>query len=354
MTSGDFPNRVIVTDGASQIFDPNEDSWSLTEPMKTARWAHGLSARPDGQVIATGGLMFSETPIVACAPSTKCLDSVEIFRLSTGEWTNVAPMPTTKYRHTAIVLDDGSVLVTGGADSRESSLSSAEIFNPSEDRLISNLFFPQFVTGESNKTRLLLRNPSEATHSGEIRFLAPDGSPLEVSVGGSSLSSVAFDIPGLGVFELETDGTGDLLTGAVRILSDRGNSSRPRTTLVFDLLGAKLSAPAVDPTTRRDVFVSRNSSENAGIALHNPSDLDSVVVELVLLAQDPQEVARSQLALGPGRQLARFLDEAELFQAFFEQSSEDFVGSVRINSSSGVVVLGLLQDRKTGQLVAVP
>lgn len=333
---------------ATEVYDPEEDEWVQVEdlPMVTRNFAIGLLT--DGRPIVVGGMN----------PDNVVLRTGAIFDPGHSQWgLEAVPLLLIARRDPRLtVLRDGAVLMTGGSStaSDEGVQRTAEIFRPSTALPQVIRSFPQFVTGATNKTRILLRNSSEAADAGEIRFLSPDGNPLEVSIGGSSSSSVAFEVPSLGVLELETDGAGELVTGAVRISSSNGNASRLSAVEVFDLLGGRVSSPAPAPALRRDIFASRNARENTGLALHNPDDLATVDIELILLDGGGQELAQNQLTLLPGAQLARFLDEAELFQPFFEQNPQDFTGSIRVNASATVIVMALLQDRETGQLVAVP
>ena len=58
----------------------------------------------DGRVLVVGG----------CIGSGVCTEWVEIFDPSTNSWTETTPLAAYRASHTAVLLDDGRVLVAGG------------------------------------------------------------------------------------------------------------------------------------------------------------------------------------------------------------------------------------------------
>jgi hypothetical protein len=76
----------------------------------------------DGSVLITGGGMPTDTGFVAYA-------SAERFDPTTNTFSAVTPMTTPRQAHAAVLLQDGRVLVVGGWDG-QSSRSSAEEFDP--------------------------------------------------------------------------------------------------------------------------------------------------------------------------------------------------------------------------------
>jgi hypothetical protein len=129
-----LPNgKVLVAGGyqgvalsSCEIYDPSTGIWTLTGSMSTTRWFHTATLLPNGTVLVVGG--------VGAANDTTDLASAEIFNPATGTWTPTGTMSTARYRHTATLLSNGTVLVAGGDDASLSnggpSVASAEIFNP--------------------------------------------------------------------------------------------------------------------------------------------------------------------------------------------------------------------------------
>jgi N-acetylneuraminic acid mutarotase len=99
----------------TQVFDPASNTWSTTGDMNTGRSLHTATTLNDGRVLVTGGVdcTFYISAVYA---------SAEIFDPSAGTWSITSNMTISRYRHTATLLNDGRVLVVGGA--------TAEIYDP--------------------------------------------------------------------------------------------------------------------------------------------------------------------------------------------------------------------------------
>jgi N-acetylneuraminic acid mutarotase len=107
-------------------------TWGTTGGMLTARSYHTATLLPNGKVLVAGG--YGNIGYYG----NGSLNSTELLDPATGTWTPAAPMNTARDRHTATLLADGRVLVTGGenisypgGNQQTQFLSSAEIYNPS-------------------------------------------------------------------------------------------------------------------------------------------------------------------------------------------------------------------------------
>jgi hypothetical protein len=94
--------------------------WSATGSLTTGRTLHTATLLADGRVLVTGGQTL-DTP--------QSLRSSELYNPTTGSWTATGNMTTPRVNHVAVRLQDGRVLVAGGTD-QQTRLSSAEIYNP--------------------------------------------------------------------------------------------------------------------------------------------------------------------------------------------------------------------------------
>ena len=86
--------------------------------MTTPRDGHTATLLKDGRVLISGGDNGSEV-----------LDSAEVFNPSTGQFGPADSMSSARKAHTATLLHDGQVLIAGGDDGSEV-LNSAELYRP--------------------------------------------------------------------------------------------------------------------------------------------------------------------------------------------------------------------------------
>jgi len=113
---------------SAEVFDTGSGMWKLVAPMSTCRLSPSASVLGSGDVLLVGGIGCNGNP----QPST------EIFHAATGEWTPAAPMQQARWGHSATTLADGRILVAGGRSTpatsdREQVLTSAEIYDPTQD-----------------------------------------------------------------------------------------------------------------------------------------------------------------------------------------------------------------------------
>jgi len=128
VTGGDRrygPGNITPT---AELYDPATNSWTLTGDMANVRTRHTATLMDDGRVLVAGGYNFPG------APGFAYVRDAEIYDASTGAFTSAGAMNDARSYHTATLLNDGSVLVTGGFnnqdDPRGVTLRSAEIFDP--------------------------------------------------------------------------------------------------------------------------------------------------------------------------------------------------------------------------------
>ena len=111
---------------AAYRFDPASGTWTPVQGL--AQSSYELVALPDGTALAIGGI-DGNNAITA---------QVQRFDSRTGAWTQVASMSTPRSLAQAVVLADGRVLVAGGSTGKDfangKALTSTELYDPATDR----------------------------------------------------------------------------------------------------------------------------------------------------------------------------------------------------------------------------
>lgn len=280
------------------------------------------------------------------------------------------------------ILSSGAVAQGPGMMMPGSSLPSLPGYQGHE--LDENMVVPQFAVGGQYTTSILLFNMGNMTQmpwmtpqtlqlTGNIFFYHQDGTPLPVSVNGSNpVSQYSFTLPASDSISLDMTAPGDVTAGwALMTVDDDGTNSwgmmngqqmmranRLMATAYYTFRdnGQIVSRAAVIPsiyemqryfTSLTPVLV--QDGIDTGFAIVNTS-AQSITVQLTLKDQDGATVATRQLTLPAGNQMARFIDEVELFAGAI---SGTFHGFVQIDTSSeGVVALGLLTTG--GVMTSIP
>ncbi len=95
--------------------------WKKAASPKLGRVQHTATLLADGRVMITGGT----------APGTPCTTSVEIYDPASDTWTESTPLPKVRQLHGAARLQDGRVLVAGGWNCKAGEdPKTAEVFDP--------------------------------------------------------------------------------------------------------------------------------------------------------------------------------------------------------------------------------
>ncbi len=127
-------------------------TFSQTGPMKLGRASHTATLLTNGTVLVTGGDIdpFNQT------------NTAEIYNPVTGTWryTNFA-MNAARSHHEAIRLMDGTVLIAGGSNPHP--ISSAEIFDPVTEHFI--------LTGSMSAQRQFLYDQAVLLNDGRVMVL---------------------------------------------------------------------------------------------------------------------------------------------------------------------------------------
>lgn len=109
------------TFASAELYDPHSGSWTDTAAMAQVRWRHTATLLPDGKVLVVGGAQEDR--------GTVYWASAEVYDPAHGRWEPTGQMEVPRASHTATLLPNGLVLVSGGLN-QDGLLSSAELYDP--------------------------------------------------------------------------------------------------------------------------------------------------------------------------------------------------------------------------------
>jgi uncharacterized repeat protein (TIGR02543 family) len=107
----------------AELYDPALGTWSATGAMSTVRQSHAATLLADGTVLVTGG--FWRNSFLSNAYH----DFAERYNPTTEVWSIAGLMATPRIFHSAVLLHNGDVLVTGGSSDGISVLASSELYH---------------------------------------------------------------------------------------------------------------------------------------------------------------------------------------------------------------------------------
>ena len=116
----------LISITSDDILFPNSGAFVSMGGLQQDRYVHTATLLPDGRVLVVAGArrFYDEDG----DPNIIVLSSAELFDPATSTSTFTGSLATARAGHTATLLNDGRVLVTGGSDANWNVLASAEIF----------------------------------------------------------------------------------------------------------------------------------------------------------------------------------------------------------------------------------
>jgi hypothetical protein len=114
-----------------ELFDPGAGTFTVTGNMTTARARETATVRNNGTVLVTGGVSEINVPpgcIGSCQQDLLSISSAELFDPIAGTFAAISDMTTARANHTATLLNNGAVLITGGFDVNGNGLATAELY----------------------------------------------------------------------------------------------------------------------------------------------------------------------------------------------------------------------------------
>ena len=103
-----------------ELYDQATETWDMVTSVSSPRANHTATVLANGKVLVTGG-----------RHNNNALASAELYDATTGLWIDIEPMNYPRFFHTATLLENGKVLVTGGLSGEGFSIGkTAEIYDP--------------------------------------------------------------------------------------------------------------------------------------------------------------------------------------------------------------------------------
>ena len=116
--------QVLIAGGetaSAELFNPSTGTFTATGSMTVSRTGHTATLLPDGRVLIAGGVQDFGPGTVPIPRSRGA--SAELYDPVSGTFTSTGSMSEGRSGHTATLLADGTVLVTGTDNT-------AELFSP--------------------------------------------------------------------------------------------------------------------------------------------------------------------------------------------------------------------------------
>jgi N-acetylneuraminic acid mutarotase len=122
--------KVLVTGGfdssdkivaSADLYNPATNTWTKAAAMSTPREFHTATLLKNGDVLVAGGFNY--------VSGHQYVSAAELYDPSTNKWSSAGSMSVARFDHTATLLQNGAVLVAGGAD-LTTNFSTADLYNP--------------------------------------------------------------------------------------------------------------------------------------------------------------------------------------------------------------------------------
>jgi hypothetical protein len=181
LIAGGFDGNRLRTD--AEIFDPATSRMSPVGPLNQARSGATGTLLPNGKVLIVGGGK-------SVSPNREALASAELFDPTTGTFELTGSLAQRRYKHGAIALASGDVLVVGGSDQRdyEGKLRTVERYDFASGQFMpaGNLAVPRFKLAGSlvllSGERVLVAAGAEQPEIFDVR--SGQGALVDASLGG--------------------------------------------------------------------------------------------------------------------------------------------------------------------------
>lgn len=203
LIAGGYDGREARAD--AEIFDPASGRMTSVGALATARSGATGTLLADGRVLIIGGGRPDRAPQIALA-------SAEIFDPETGRFQPAGELAQRRYKHGAVRLDNGDVLIVGGSDERDygGKLRSVERYDVASGRFVA--------AGSLSSARFKLADGLLLLPDNRVLVAAGDTAPEIFDVASGTATRVDHDLGGQWNYMtlVRTDARTALLAGGYR------------------------------------------------------------------------------------------------------------------------------------------
>ncbi len=134
LVAGGLSGRWGIPQASAELFELSGRSFIDTGSLMTARGEQTATLRNDGTVLMAGGIVVlgpghgCNPPPNVCPPQLGATSSAELFDPTYGTFVPTDDMVSARSSHTATLLDNGVVLMTGGRGVDDGALATAELY----------------------------------------------------------------------------------------------------------------------------------------------------------------------------------------------------------------------------------
>jgi len=232
-----------VSTDTTELFDPSTEMFTLSGTLHLGRKRHRASLLLDGNVIIEGGNFLENGQ----GGGDRETATAELYDTGTGLWSMLPDMSVSRSEHESTLLEDGTVLVTGGTV--------VPLPGDLYDPLLANFStVGQMIEARGRHVALRLTNPAWGSLKGKV--LATGGSDIgSVVFGGAqvALDSVELYDPDTQQFSLfgnmtvgrQNHTATELTDGSILIT---GGVGRPFVSTTAEVLNGPTPSPTPTPS----------------------------------------------------------------------------------------------------------